>query len=313
MIIKKVNNSKVKDLNFNNPYTFPNYTHTTQDNSMILALIAGVRNAGKTTVALNIIELEKKHLLEGDAMVYFISPTKDAKVEYFIEKFPDNFEYYDELSRENMETILNKIKERVENWKSKYDLLKLLKQYLTNPKKLTFEEMELLEEMDYLQDDDEMENFRYEHPCLSTLIIDDSIGNDMICEARSIQGRWFQKFALKHRHFPYYCNIFILTQHIKSCCKYFRTNANWTILFPFRDHNVLKSVFDEYSVLFDNNIDNFLKFMEDIRLKNDHSFCSIYYDKIQYIRRGFNEEIDFKIPKPPDICSAKIEFIDEKK
>jgi hypothetical protein len=71
---------------------------------------------------------------------------------------------------------------------------------------------------------------------------------------------------------------------------------------------VLKSVFDEYSVLFNNNIDNFLQFMEDIRLKNDHSFCSIYYDKIQYIRRGFNEEIEFKNPE----LIEKIEYIDEK-
>lgn len=60
MKINKVNNVKVKDLNFANPYTFPTYSNTTQDNSMILALIAGIRNAGKSTLALNIIELEKK-------------------------------------------------------------------------------------------------------------------------------------------------------------------------------------------------------------------------------------------------------------
>jgi hypothetical protein len=293
IIKKKVNNIKVKDLNFNNPYTFPMYSNTTQDNSMILALIAGIRNAGKSTVALNIIELEKKHLLQGDAKVYFISPTKDSKVEYFIEKYPDNFEYIDELNKTNMQAVLDKIKNRVEEWKAKYDVLKLLKQYLTNPKKLTFEEMEMLEEMNYFQDDEELEDFRYEYPCLSTIIIDDSIGVPMICEARSLDGKWFQRFVLKHRHFPYYCNVMICTQHIKSCAKYFRTNCNWTILFPFRDHSVLKSVFDEYSILFDNNLDNFLKFMEEIRLRNDHSFCSIYYDKIQYVRLGFNEELDF--------------------
>jgi len=33
--------------------------------------------------------------------------------------------------------------------------------------------------------------------------------------------------------------------------------------------------------------------MEEIRKKNDHSFCSIYYDKIQYIRLGWNDEITF--------------------
>jgi hypothetical protein len=293
MKINKVNNVKVKDLNFANPYTFPTYSNTTQDNSMILALIAGIRNAGKSTLALNIIELEKKHLLEGNSKVYFISPTKDAKVEYFIDKYKDNFEYVDVLDREHMQEVLDKIKNRVEEWKEKYDMLKLLKQFLLRPKKLTIEELELLEEMNYMQDDEELEDFNYNHPPLSTLIIDDSIGSPMICEGRSVDGKWFQRFVLKHRHFPYYCNVLICTQHIKAVAKYFRTNCNWTILFPFRDFNVLKTVFDEYSILFNNNLDNFLNLMENIRLRNDHSFCSIYYDKIQYVRLGFNDELTF--------------------
>lgn len=46
-------------------------------------------------------------------------------------------------------------------------------------------------------------------------------------------------------------------------------------------------------MLFNNNLDNFLNLMEEIRKKNDHSFCSIYYDKIQYIRLGWNDEITF--------------------
>lgn len=302
MKIKKVNSVKVKDLNFANPYTFPKYTNTTQDNSMILALIAGIRNAGKSTLALNIIELEKKHLLEGNSKVYFISPTKDAKVEYFMDKYKDNFEYVEVLDREHMQEVLDKIKNRVEEWKEKYDMLKLLKQFLLRPKKLTIEEIELLEEMNYMQDDDDLEDFDYSHPPISTLIIDDSIGSAMICEGRSIDGKWFQRFVLKHRHYPYYCNVMICTQHIKAVAKYFRTNCNWTILFPFRDYSVLKSVFDEYSILFNNNINNFLNLMENIRLKNDHSFCNIYYDKIQYVRLGFNEELDFSNTTPDEKC-----------
>ena len=293
MLKKKITNIKVKDLNFKSPYTWPTYT-TTGDNSFILALISGIRNAGKSTLVLNILETEKKHLLQGSAKVYFVSPTKDSKIEYFIEKYPDNFVYIDELSMKNMEEVLKDMKTRVEEWKSQYELYELLNKYLNNPKTLSMDELILLSELNFLQDDTEMDKFDYTHPPLSSLVIDDSVGCDMICEQRSKAGKWFQKFVLKHRHFPYYCNVFILTQHIKSIAKYARTNANWTILFPFRDHNVLKSVFDEYSILFENNVDNFLKLIEEIRLRNDHSFCSIYYDKQQWVRLGFNEEVEFK-------------------
>jgi len=299
IIKKKTGNIKVKDLNFKNPYTWPSY-QTTGDNSFILALISGVRNAGKSTLALNIIETEKKHLLEGSSKVYFISPTRDAKVDYFIEKYPDNFEYVDELNMKNMEQVLKDMSGRVEEWKDKFDAYKLLDKYLRKPKSLTMEEMSILEEMDFFEHDDELKDFDGTHPPLNSLIIDDSVGNEMICEARSKQGKWFQKFVLRHRHFPYHCNIFILSQHIKSICKYFRTNCNWVCLFPFRDHNVLKSVFDEYSVLFNNDIANFLKIMDDIRKRDDHSFLSIYYDKIQYVKVGFNELLEFTNGKEND-------------
>jgi len=292
MIKKKITNIKVKDLNFKSPYTFPTY-QSTGDNSFMLALISGIRNAGKSTLVLNILETEKKHLLTGNAKVYFVSPTKDTKIDYFIDKYPDNFQYVDELSMKNMEEVLSDMKTRVEEWKAQYEVYELLNKYLNNPKSLTLDEITLLTELNFLQDDKEMENFDFTHPPISSLIIDDSVGCDMICEPRSKAGKWFQKFVLKHRHFPYYCNVFILTQHIKSIAKYFRTNANWTILFPFRDHSVLKSVFDEYSILFDNNVDNFLKLMDEIRLRNDHSFCSIYYDKQQWVRLGFNEQCIF--------------------
>lgn len=291
-IINKVSNLKCQDLNFNNPYKFPTYK-STGDNSFILALISGIRNAGKSTLALNVIDLDKEHLLEGSSKVYFISPTIDAKVEYFRDKYPKHFVYVDELTRENLEKVINQIKSRVEDWKEKLEYHEILKKYLKNPNSVTLEELDLLEMMNYFQDDD-LEDFDPTHPPISTIIIDDSIGVAMLTEPRGKDGRFFQKFVLKHRHFPYYCNVLILSQHIKSIAKYLRCNCNMTCLFPFRDFNVLKSVFDEYSILFNNNLDNFLKLMDEIRIRNDHSFVSIYYDKIQYIKIGFNEIVEFK-------------------
>jgi len=285
------NQIKIKELNFKSPYTFPTY-QTTGDNSFMLGLIAGVRNAGKSTLVLNIIETEKKHLLQGDAKVYFVSPTKDAKIEYFIDKYPKNFVYVDELTVPSMKKILGEIEQRVVEWKNQYEAYEILSRYLKNPNSCSPEELFYLQEMNFFQNDD-FGKFDVEHPCLSTLVIDDSVGCPMICEGRSKDGRWFQKFVLRHRHYPYYCNVFVLSQYIKAVAKYYRTNCSWVMLFPFRDFNCLKAVFDEYSILFKNNINNFLNLIEDIRKRDDHSFVNIYYDKIQYVRIGFNEECDF--------------------
>jgi hypothetical protein len=289
---KMLPNVKTKDLNFKSPYEYPTYK-TTGDNSFILGLISGIRNAGKSTLMLNIIETDKDIFLKGDNKVFFISPTKDQKIEYFIKKYPNNFEYVDELTKANMEEVLKKIKDKNEEYKTRLEVYKILDKYLKNPKDITLEEYDLLQENEFFLEDKELEHFNMRHPPIHTLVLDDSVGCDMICEARSKDGKYFQKFVLKHRHFPFHCNLFILTQHIKSISKYFRSNCSWIVLFPFRDHNVLKSVFDEYSILFNNDLDSFLKIMDEIRNRQNHSFLSIYYDKIQYVRINFNEEIIF--------------------
>ena len=292
---RKLKNIKTKDLNFKSPYEWPTY-QTTGDNSFFLSLISGIRNAGKSTLVLNIIETEKEHLLRGDSKVYFLSPTKDAKVDYFIEKYPDNFEYIDELTKENVEEVLEKIKGRVEEWKSQKEAYDILDKYLRNPQSLTMDEIGFLEEFAYFTNDKKLEKgkFNFKHPPISSMIIDDSVGNDLICEQRSRHGKWFQKFILRHRHHPYHCNIFILSQHIKSIAKYFRTNCNLVCLFPFRDRSVLKSVFDEYSVLFNGNLQAFLDLMDELRERNQHESLNIYYDKIQFVRIGWNTEVIFE-------------------
>jgi len=65
-------------------------------------------------------------------------------------------------------------------------------------------------------------------------------------------------------------------------------------LFPFRDRSVLKSVFDEYSVLFNGNLQAFLDLMDELRERNQHESLNIYYDKIQFVRIGWNTEVIFE-------------------
>lgn len=295
---KAIKNIKQKDLDFKSPYTFPTY-QTTDDNSFFLALISGIRNAGKSTLVLNILETEKKILLSGENMVYFISPTRDVKLDYFIEKYPNNFTFVDELTKENMEDVLEKIKGRVDEWKQFNEAYAILEKYLKSPATLTMEEVAFLEEYEYFANDEKLKNgkFNFDHPPISTLVIDDSVGNDIICEARSRNGKWFQKFVLRHRHYPFYCNVFILSQHIKSIARYIRINCNLVCLFPFRDRSLLKAVFDEYSVLFNGNLEAFLQIMDDIRERNCHESVNIYYDKKQFVRIGWDCEVVCAKPK----------------
>ena len=102
--------------------------------------------------------------------------------------------------------------------------------------------------------------------------------------------------------------MFILSQHIKSIARYIRINCNLVCLFPFRDRSLLKAVFDEYSVLFNGNLEAFLQIMDDIRERNCHESVNIYYDKKQFVIIGWDCEVVCAKPKEQiKVDSKKVE------
>jgi hypothetical protein len=285
---KDLKRRKIKEIG---QYEFPKYK-ISGTKSFYFGGIFGVRGGGKTSAMLNILEIEKSIMLTGANKVYFISPTCDSKVQHFIEKYPENFIYIDELTVKNLDSTLADIKADVDEWKSKMELIDLLTIYLHDPKKLDEADMQKLEGANFLETFD-FDSVNMEHPPIATLCIDDSMSSPLISSSNSKNGKHFLKFALKHRHSPHYCNIFIMAQHIKTISKPLRVNMSMIIMFPFRDQNVLKTIFDEYSGLFDHKLQNFLDLIDEVERRKDHSFILMYQDTAKFVRINFDESVNF--------------------
>jgi hypothetical protein len=285
---KELKRRKIKEIG---SYDFPKYK-VSGTKSFYFGGIFGVRGGGKTTAMLQLLELEKDIMLKGPNKVYFISPTKDSKVEGFIEKYPDNFIYIDELNVKNLDDTLNTIKEDVEKWKVEMELIDLLTIYLHNPKKLDEVDIQKLENVNFLETYD-FDSINMDCPPISTLCIDDSMSSPLISSSNSKNGKHFLKFALKHRHSPHYCNIFLMAQHIRTISKPLRVNMSMIMLFPFRDQNVLKTIFDEYSGLYDHKLKNFLDLIDEVEKRKDHSFILMYQDSAKFVRINFDESVEF--------------------
>lgn len=290
MKFDKINNLKTGEIKVKGGYDFPTYK-TTGDNSFFLGIIGGTRNSGKSTMVLNLIDIEKEIMLKGKNKVYFISPTADAKVKSFAEKYPDNFEIVPELSKQHVKTVLEEIEEGLKDWRELFLLSKTIKKFKKG-EVLTDDELELLE-LHNFGETDALKGFNEKHPPISTMVIDDSAVSPLISQSQSRDGKFFLQFVIRHRHPPYYCNIFILTQHLKLVMRPIRVNCNLVVIFPFRDVSIYESVFKEYSTLFKNKIENFLNIMNEIETRDNHSFCTIYYDKVRFVRINLDETVTF--------------------
>jgi hypothetical protein len=289
MKITKISNVFNHEIKTSGGYPFPVYK-TTMENSFIFGLILGVKNSGKTNLMLSILDHEP-HLLQRGNKIWFISPTVDGKVEKFKDAFPDNFIIVDGLDIETWRQTLNNITSDVNNSIDMLKKIKLLEKYLKKGGKSKLEqfELQLLEDVNYLNDID-FSKVNLDYPNINTIIIDDSLGSPLI-SGISKQAKEFQRYAIRHRHL--FTNLFILSQYPKGISKTLRANANLICMFPMRDQSIYQAIFPEISGLFNGKIQNLIEAMKEVENRNDHSFLTIYYDKIQYVHINFNEHIDF--------------------
>lgn len=294
--LKRVTNYKNKAVKTKGSYEFPTY-HMSGEASFYLSLISGTRNSGKTNVVINILNIEKDTMLKGDNIVYWISGTKDSKVEHLLEKNPDNIKYYDTFDKKTMQEILDEIEERIRLWKEHQYVFELFEKYLKHENSIDEQELNILIESGLLDEDTDVKQLiadhNFNHPPISTLIIDDQLGSTLLSGANSKDGKWFVKFVIKHRHEPHLCNVFILTQHLKMVSKPIRANANNIIMFASKDAGIADSVFNEFSPLFKGNIDNYHKALELVE-QTPHSFLNLWYDKKRWVRFNFDQEINFE-------------------
>jgi hypothetical protein len=225
--------------------------------------------------------------MENQNKVYFFSPTLDQKLINFQKDHPDNFVIVDEFNVKTFQEVVKQIKETVEKWKQDKMLLELFELYLKDKKNLDLECLQILEDNNYLQDFD-FENFNYDYPPIHTVMIDDSLGSPMI-SSRGKDAQIFNNFAIRHRHF--YCNLFIMSQYPKGINKVIRSNSNNILIWQMKDRTIYEAIFPEFSSLFKGNVEKFIEVMDKIEQMNNHSFLFIYYDKEQFIRLNFDQQI----------------------
>jgi len=285
MKLTKINNILCKLPNSKGGYEFPKYK-ITDSNDFLFTLLFGIKNSGKTVAGLNYL-IHEPHLMENQNKVYFFSPTLDQKLINFQKDHPDNFIIIDEFNVKTFQEVIKNIKETVEKWKQDKMLLELFELYLKDKKKLDLECIQILEDNNYLQDFD-FENFNYDYPPIHTVMIDDSLGSPMI-SSRGKDAQIFNNFAIRHRHF--YTNLFIMSQYPKGINKVIRSNSNNILIWQMKDRTIYEAIFPEFSSLFKGNVDKFIEVMDKIEQMNNHSFLFIYYDKEQFIRLNFDQQI----------------------
>ena len=285
MKLVKLNNIKCNLPNSKGGYTFPKY-QITGSNDFLFTLLFGIKNSGKTVAGLNYL-IHEKHLMENQNKVYFFSPTLDQKLINFHKDHPDNFIIIDEFNVKTFQEVVKAIKQTVEKWKEDKMLLEIFEMYMKDKKKLDLECIQILEDNNYLQDFD-FEHFNYDYPPIHTVMIDDSLGSPMI-SSRGKEAQIFNNFAIRHRHF--YCNLFIMSQYPKGINKVIRSNSNNILIWQMKDRTIYEAIFPEFSSLFKGNVEKFIEVMQKIEDMNNHSFLFIYYDKEQFIRLNFDQQI----------------------
>lgn len=293
--LKTVCKYKNKCVPTNKSYNFPTYKMSGEA-SFYLSIITGSRNSGKTNTVINILNIEKDVMLAKDNIVYWISGTKDTKVEHLIEKYPDNVKYIDTFDKKTMEGILDEIDERIQRWKEYHYIFELFEKYLHKEDSVGEQEYNILLESGILDEETDVsaliKQHNFQHPPISTIVVDDNLGSPLISGANSRDGKWMIKFIIKHRHEPHLCNVFILTQHYKMVSKPIRANTNNIIMFASKDASISDNIFAEFSPLFKGSIQNYHDALELVE-GTPHGFLNLWYDKNRWVRLNFDKEITF--------------------
>jgi hypothetical protein len=70
------------------------------------------------------------------------------------------------------------------------------------------------------------------------------------------------------------------------------------LLFPSKDRGTMMSLFDEFSSLFAGKKENFIECLNMLDDEPVGSFLMIWYDRMKWLRLGFDREISFKDGEP---------------
>lgn len=261
--IEKINNIKVEPIKVkepvfkSNPDLFPFWFQ--------VILLVGNRGFGKTTIALNLLELQKEYI----DRLYVVCPNAktDLKVEAVLKNMPTIM--YEFLTEEVVKDIQIDIDRRIQQYEDGKLLYKLIKRVKTqkNPK-LSDEEQDFLEE---LNDDDipiMLEMVKKGRPPTSVLWIDDQVGTNLIHKK---EGE-LVKMIIKNRH--RYLTCLFGTQNLKSISPPIRKCSSVLFIAPTMDKKYRQDIFIELEGVV-KTFENFNEIMDEVN-KKPYQFLSVF-------------------------------------
>lgn len=259
----KIENVKtIKDLKINTKreWNFPipqNLPPNDNDIPFFNGLLVGSRGSGKSFLCLKLLE----NLKPFYSKFYVISPTRatDRKVKLFFENLEETkkVEYFDELNEDNLELILDDLKEDVKLFK-KYLKVKYVIDLIKRGGVKKCSDDDLAEIMDMLIFDEDNniilddldaildafpDYIKNDYPPMSMMVIDDCYGCKLLSKSQG--SNIFTQYWIKHRH--YFCSNMIMVQSISGVPRSIRSNTTLFCCFGVKsrkDRDILHSEVD---------------------------------------------------------------------
>ena len=259
----------------------------------ILAAFFGERGSGKTSLCAYILSL----IAPYQQKIFWFSSTvgHDEKVQKMLEPFADKVEYIDEFNATTLGNALDEMLEMSDDYlEHRAVCIKLAQRYKRMGAKKYYDTLENY--LIHLYEIGEIKNldldYTHEIPPSQpqfSIIVDDELSNPLLM-ARTSKNNEFLKMVIKHRHFPYYCNVFLLLQNYSSLSNVIRRNLQqFFISGAISDSNLLKFIFAEVSTLFRNDWEAYLNAIKYVST-SPHSFLFVNKNTKE-IRKDLNEKI----------------------
>jgi|688.fasta_scaffold212258_2 hypothetical protein len=215
------------------------------------SLYIGSKGTGKTYKLCELLRMyENSKIKDDDGIEYemrtiLICPTASsgANEVYKILKSLDqeediHLEYTDEL----LSSILDDVKAKAELYDEFILYKKVYDKFLKykNIDRLTYEELDMLEEKDYMTPEEVFGDMK---PNVNWIIFDDLIGSGAFNKkAKSL----INNLVIKHRHLR--CNLVFTTQSFKALPSVIRTNIDIYCIFKSSSYNeILNKIFEDIS------------------------------------------------------------------
>ena len=266
MNIREIELDNFKDKINNSKLDYPKSDNKNLFNLFFNYLGIASRGGGKTFNTVKIIkEYENSKMISADGehkiRTILISPTYDANKNLWANlKSLDNNDIYEEYSEKTLKSIIDDIKEIIDEidiyhkYISYYELIdKTPKNDIQSLLKLNPEISFLLKKFDYESPSKVKKYFRYTTKPITFLILDDIMGSSALNrKSENLLKYWL----IKNRHI--FTSFFILVQSMKSVPKDIRLNCNLFYLGKFSNKKtIISDLYEEVSsVLTENQFEN---------------------------------------------------------